>query len=235
MGALARRLLPAGARRRLLAAREAWRGRTEARGLRRALPLLRDTGEALGAAERRLAPAYRRYVAEVSIPIMAVSLELALFLDVLVRGTGPRRALDLGSGFSSYVLRLPGGPGEVWSADDAPEWLERTRGFLLREGLGAQNVVAWEALRRNPPEPFDLVLHDLGTMDTRRDAGGGDPPHAPGGDPRARRPPQARVRVLRAPAPALARRPPLQRAGLDARPGRALRAGRAAASAVKRK
>jgi hypothetical protein len=55
-----------------------------------------------------------------------------------------KRLLDLGSGFSSYVLRAyaAGVPGAVgWSVDDDPAWLEKTRAFLVSEGLSTEHPV----------------------------------------------------------------------------------------------
>jgi hypothetical protein len=66
---------------------------------------------------------------------MSVSVELAVFLDVLCRLIEPDRILDLGSGFSSFVLRRHlasrdvGVHSVIWSIDDSPEWLEQTRGL----------------------------------------------------------------------------------------------------------
>jgi predicted O-methyltransferase YrrM len=127
---------------------------------------------AIARAPRHLAslrPAYERYVRGVSTPEHAASLELASLLRALCEHRRPQRVVDLGSGFTSYVLRAwAAGEGvEAWSVDDDEEWLGRTRGFLLGEGLGTDNLLAWpDFLAREPPR-FDLVLHDLGRMSTR--------------------------------------------------------------------
>jgi hypothetical protein len=57
----------------------------------------------------------------------------------------------------------------VWSIDDAPEWLEETRAYLLRQGLPTEHVMAWDdVLRLRAPAAFDLALHDLGGMPLRQ-------------------------------------------------------------------
>jgi predicted O-methyltransferase YrrM len=112
--------------------------------------------------------AYARYVTEVSHPQHAVSIQLAFYLWELLEARRPRRAADLGSGFSSYVLRLYAKRRdpevEVFSVDDDAGWLERTRGFLETEGLSTERLMLWEDFSAGE---LDLVLHDLGTMPTR--------------------------------------------------------------------
>lgn len=126
-------------------------------------------------AMRELRPAYDRYVAEVSEADMAASLETMGLVLALCRGLEPARVADLGSGFSSYVLRLWAGDSgaRVYSVDDNPAWLAKTRDFLAADGLEADRLMTWEAfqaLPREEPAGLDLVFHDLGDMATRRAA-----------------------------------------------------------------
>jgi predicted O-methyltransferase YrrM len=141
------------------------------RRLRSALPEI-DDYPALAAESRRvLEPHRREYVSAVSTDLMTVSLELAVFLRVLCKVRQPLRIVDLGSGFSSFVLRQHASEGSpapvVWSVDDSPTWLERTREFLTSHGLPDDNLVTWDAFLRRRPRDFDLVLHDLGSPPTR--------------------------------------------------------------------
>ena len=74
---------------------------------------------------RVLQPFYENYVSTVSNEIMAISIELSVFLIVLCDMTRPQKILDLGSGFSSFTFRfmksiLEGGYRPIiWSIDDS--------------------------------------------------------------------------------------------------------------------
>lgn len=125
------------------------------------------------AANRRaLGVDYLKYVFEVSAPEHAVSLPLASFLLTLCETAEPAAAADLGSGFSSFVLRRYAGaaPGRrVVSADDDPDWLAKTSGFLASSGLPTDGLVEWSDFAA-ADETFDLVLYDLGHWRRRFDA-----------------------------------------------------------------
>jgi predicted O-methyltransferase YrrM len=77
----------------------------------------------------------------------------------------PERILDLGSGFSSYVLRYyaasTGHDVSVVSVDDSEAWLERTRQFLADNALETGELRTWSDFVPEPGEPFDLIFHDL--------------------------------------------------------------------------
>jgi predicted O-methyltransferase YrrM len=103
---------------------------------------------------------------------MAVSSELSEFLLVLCNIIKPKRILDLGSGFSSFVFRqymvnAPLKP-DVWSVDDSPFWLEKTHEFLAANSLPNENLITWDLFLKKNVETFDLILYDLGSMDIRR-------------------------------------------------------------------
>lgn len=119
--------------------------------------------------DRAIRLAYQRYVTSVSHPAHAISLQLAFYLWELMEERQPRRVVDLGSGFSSYVFRLYATRRDptmvVWSVDDDADWLQRTRRFLIEERLPTSGTVLWDAFNERG---FDCVLHDLGTMDTRQ-------------------------------------------------------------------
>lgn len=108
---------------------------------------------------------YDRYVAEVSHPSMAVSWESARYLRQLCDALGPTRVLDLGSGFSSLVLRHYASSAEhavsVVSVDDDPRWLDRTREFLGEHGYAEGELRLWSDFEVVPGETFDVVFHDL--------------------------------------------------------------------------
>ncbi len=148
-------------------------GRRDAARLATLCPELAALGETAARSHEVLAPAWREYVTHVSTPNMAISLALSGVLDAVCRLAHPARIVDLGSGFSSWVLRRwateAGEGAEVWSVDDSDEWLGRTRATLRSHGLGDEGVVTWESFLARAPGSFDLVLHDLGRMLKRRE------------------------------------------------------------------
>jgi predicted O-methyltransferase YrrM len=101
---------------------------------------------------------------------MAVSFETAVLLRVFCDQLRPRRLLDLGSGFSSYVLRSYAAENAeccVWSVDDSLRWLDRTREFLQRNGLCSDGLMHWDEFTNKGEKDFDLIFHDLGSMRIR--------------------------------------------------------------------
>jgi len=116
-------------------------------------------------AEEFSAP-YEAYLRNISTDRMTISLELATFLSFICALTRPRRVLDLGSGFSSYVFRKyqaeEGGPIEVLSIDHSPHWLEKTRAFLAEQGLSTGQMETLATFKATTPLPFDVLFYDLG-------------------------------------------------------------------------
>lgn len=131
----------------------------------------RDVRAAMPRAQDALRADYDDYVANVSWSGMAVSLPTAALLRCLCEHLRPRTILDLGSGFSSAVLRQyaqGAGNATVISVDDDAAWLGRTREYLERRGLPADRLFTWPDFRAEPLQLFDFVFHDLGSVDTRR-------------------------------------------------------------------
>lgn len=151
----------------------AGRGRRDLLRVMRVFPELGDTVPAmLPAARRDLASLYKNYTAFVSPADMAISLELGAFLQVMCALRRPQNVLDLGSGFSSLVLRryaamAPSPRPTVVSVDDDPYWLERTQRHLEASGLDSGRLQSWDSFRHADYMPFDLVVFDLGSMETR--------------------------------------------------------------------
>jgi predicted O-methyltransferase YrrM len=100
---------------------------------------------------------------------MAASLQTAAVLLALCRNEQIGSAIDFGSGFSSYVLRLWATEAEcvVWSVDDDPAWLARTQEFLAASDLPANDLSVWPDI---PDRTFDLVFHDLANGSKREEA-----------------------------------------------------------------
>ena len=120
-------------------------------------------------ARRDLVDAWARYTTLISSEEMAVSLELASVLDALCRLASPQSVLDLGSGFSSYVVRrfARESGAAVTSVDTSPEWLDRTGEFLAEEGLSTARLAVWSDFVNENTDTFDLVLHDMGRKSQR--------------------------------------------------------------------
>ena len=146
--------------------------RRERRRLEARFPFLAGYGRAAEESENWVRPHYEEYVRSVSSPKMALSLTTAVFLRVFCRGMRPGTVLDLGSGFSSFVLRSYAEEegALVTSVDDSEAWIGSTARFLEARGLPTDRLLSWEEFRSAPPARFDLIFHDLGSMRTRRQA-----------------------------------------------------------------
>jgi predicted O-methyltransferase YrrM len=137
--------------------------------LKRELPVVAGALEGVGT-DGDLRPVYDRYVSTISTWDWAVAWRTALALDALCTSLRPRRILDLGSGFSTYVecrwAQRTGSDAHVVSVDDSAEWLETTRGFLAGEGLEAELMHA-DGLGSLPDASFDLAFDDMGRVEQR--------------------------------------------------------------------
>ena len=100
-----------------------------------------------------------------------MSLEQAIFLAAFCKATKPGRVLDLGSGFSTYVLRRykeeAGDNVEVLSVDDDAEWLTKTAAFVRSKGLSDDNLEAWTQFSSVNQAPFDAVYFDIASTELR--------------------------------------------------------------------
>ncbi len=148
------------------------RGRRDDDALRERMPAMTEYDALATVSRDRLAAHHARYIASVSTDIMAASLELSTFLDVFCTIGKPAKVVDLGSGFSSWVLRSYAASAdpspEVHSVDDHEGWLERTRAYLEAQGVRTDNLWHWPAFISSvEPGSFDLVLHDMGSMEFR--------------------------------------------------------------------
>lgn len=143
----------------------------DAKRLCRLFPTLRDYKVLRREHEERLKAAYGSYVKQISTEDMAASLKASSFLYILASITHPSRILDLGSGFSSFVFRLYSKECnhgvEVFSVDDNEEWLVKTRSFLHSQGIEGMNLFHWQEFRQGNHVGFDLIFHDLGSMELR--------------------------------------------------------------------
>ena len=119
-------------------------------------------------ARARLEPIYSVYVNTISSYKMALSLETAALVWVLCEERKPSKIVDMGSGFSSFVVRhwAKTSGAEVWSVDDDASWLEKSREFCQLTNVSVDNFATWEQFK-NRGDKFDLVIYDLGRMPCR--------------------------------------------------------------------
>ncbi len=120
----------------------------------------------IAAASRNLLqPLYETYVARVSYPVWAISMETASVSHALCTILRPSAILDLGSGFSSVTFRLyaqaAGHECRIHSVDTDLDWLERTGQYLQSVQLSTEGLMLWPEFIETP-ESYDLILHDLG-------------------------------------------------------------------------
>ncbi len=135
------------------------------------LPELRNYDRLAAKAYELLEPHHRKYLANVSSEDHVASIRTCAFLLTLCDIAKPKRIADLGSGFSSFVVRTYAAsapqPTEVWSVDDSSQWLLETRRFLAEMSVSADNVIVWDDFIAEDRGLFDLVFHDLGRMPKR--------------------------------------------------------------------
>jgi len=108
---------------------------------------------------------YQWYTSKISNDGMAMSLELASFMYLLCDTFKFKRLMDRGSGFGSFVLRKYAKDNDavVFSIDDIPEWLDKTKIYLLMHKLDIKNVLLWEDFLNINPAQFDFILEDAST------------------------------------------------------------------------
>ena len=118
---------------------------------------------------------HKVYIEHISSPEMAMSLELAYFIMNYCIEYKPKRLLDLGSGFSSFVFRMYQNNFKemdiiVYSIDDNDDWLEKTKNYLNKQNLQDDNLYNLEELKNlNLKNYFDLILLDLNFVDVRKE------------------------------------------------------------------
>jgi predicted O-methyltransferase YrrM len=113
-----------------------------------------------------LKDAYLEYIKEVSNQQWTISWELCVYLDKLLKSLKPKRILDLGSGFSSFIFRATG--TEVTTVDTDSVWLEKTKKFLDKHKTNTDRM---QLLGDFVPDgKYDLCLMDLGVAEWDRAA-----------------------------------------------------------------
>jgi len=134
-------------------------------------PSLRNSSQKFCETTNNLKPYYEQYISKTSTADMACSLETGVFLKVFCEVLKPKCILDLGSGFSSFVLRSYAASRNdiiVCSVDDSSEWLEHARAYLMLHNLSTERLILWSQFKQCSSSRFDFIFHDLGDMDLRK-------------------------------------------------------------------
>jgi hypothetical protein len=108
---------------------------------------------------------YHEYISKVSVGFVSTSLKASFFLSVAVNRLKPKRILDMGSGFSTYIFKSHTeiyADAEVYSIDESEFWLDKTREFLITKGLDTENLMTTQTFLEKNNLEFDLVYIDIG-------------------------------------------------------------------------
>lgn len=114
---------------------------------------------------------HQYYVENISRVDMAASLELSSVVYDLCRMTSPKKMIDIGSGFSSFILRTYAEKTpkcRVWSIDDDTVWLDKTREYLKISSLNTDNLLTLEEFVASSENEFDILLLDLNYVEVRK-------------------------------------------------------------------
>ena len=122
-----------------------------------------------------LQPAFGLYIQHVSPRSMAIPIETAAFLWWLCDATEAKAVADLGSGFTSYVLRLfaaqAADPVVVHSVDDDPYWLQRSVQFCEYHSISVDGFMLDHDWLESE-QTYDVIVHDLAGGDKRNEFAG---------------------------------------------------------------
>lgn len=114
--------------------------------------------------QKELIDAYRNYLKETGgSPAWAISPQLAGFIVQIQRFKDwqPKTVLDLGSGFTSWLLRVLFPCANVRSLDHDPRWLSLTKGYLERKGVSSDGLELYQP-GSDWGGSYDLIILDLG-------------------------------------------------------------------------
>lgn len=119
---------------------------------------------------KKIKPAYKKYVKEVSNRGMAASMECCVFLMAICEEINSKKVLDLGSGFSSYALRYYKNKYDqdmsVWSVDSNSNWLLKSKQFIEDYDLNIDHFHTWSEME-DMNEKFDLIFFDIDVSKNR--------------------------------------------------------------------
>lgn len=111
----------------------------------------------------KLVPEYRTYCTTTSRRAMALSIETCAYVWWLCEFKQARVVADLGSGFSSYMLRRYAAEADhevvVHSVDSDPWWLQKSATFSEVHGMSTDGFVTGDEWLRYRAS-YDVVLND---------------------------------------------------------------------------
>lgn len=110
------------------------------------------------------------YIQNYSAPLISLSLKRAAFFYFFCQLIRPKKILDLGSGFSTYVFKLylqNANTGQLISVDDSSFWLKETERFLHNYQLDGKGLTDWNSFKKEANSAFDLIFLDIGDLDFR--------------------------------------------------------------------
>jgi len=118
-----------------------------------------------------LEPYYQKYVSDFTHPGYAFSLESSALLFWVIANINPKSILDLGSGFTSFVIRFAKQyfslNSECTSIDLEEVWLDRTKEFLNLYGIQQESLKLYNKSDSNQKVSYDLIVSDSSGDRTR--------------------------------------------------------------------
>jgi len=121
--------------------------------------------------KQELKAAYEDYITNVSQADMAASLEANTYIMTLCQVLQPKRVLELGSGFSSYALRLQRDRRmpemAITSVDTERLWLDKSESFCKKHDLEGGEYLLWDELAARPSQ-FDFIFLDMADATMRK-------------------------------------------------------------------
>ena len=90
-----------------------------------------------------------------------LSLETSALLYHILTEFNPETIVDIGSGFSSFIIRKFFGRRFMYSVDDDPEWMKTTIRFLDKHNCSTYNIISTTQFREEyKDKQFDFILLD---------------------------------------------------------------------------
>lgn len=103
---------------------------------------------------------WQEYTTSVSTPSMALSLETSLWMYEFLQKEKPYKILDLGTGFSSWLVHEFSEEGTIInSIDTNSDWLEKSQKFQFKN-LFAHKEILHEYKTASTETGFSIVLRD---------------------------------------------------------------------------